>query len=260
MTLFHLLIRAVYSMPSVVRCLFHIGCTLLHRMLVKTVERCLIDNIDGSFGGVKNAKSIVLHADATVSSGSTDDGTEVNALLRIANSVSRYGDLVVREFSLIRHKCAGAQLIVHLSAISSKMDGYEFIGITSQILFLVSHSIAPISVAAHSLINVELPIIIICGIVEPVPSIAIKVADVKRSQGHVITAVRSLHMKLQRVGLCIVFLEQSFANLGNPFVGICIHLAVVRPTCPQCDVIQFDTIHIGSTIDKCAQFPVSYRQ
>ena len=259
MALQHLAERAVHGVPGVVGGPLDVGRTLAHGVLVVAVERRSVDNPDGQLLCMAHHKRRVglLQACSLVGHG-TQDGAEVHLLLLVAQGVARHHDLprrpvCRRHLHPMGHQRPHQQLLAERAAAGRETDGDGLVGMAHEVFFPDLHVAA--AVLIHDDGTVERQLTIVAG-----PCPLVERAQAQRAQRHVVAAVGALYAQLQGVGSLIVFLPQSLANLGQPLMGIAVHLAVVGTARPERDVVQLHDVLVGMAIHQCAQSAVSHGQ
>ena len=174
----------------------------------------------------------------------------MDALLRITCGVTCHRELGGDGLHLMGHLCCQGDATVD---IASQSDGDELVRVRSEVFSRDNSTITHITILDNCAVEVKTAVIV-ADLTQS------QILDMQGAEWLEMLRVRALHVQLQRISQRIVLIEQCFADVWYPLVGIGIEVAVHRLACPQGDVVQVDDVVVSAAIDEGTDLTVSNRQ
>ena len=247
-----------------------VGLSLLHRVLVITIKRGCIDDIERNLACAIHHDVLTLsprvlathqHLSAEVDAAPRVIGKLLLGII-IAGQRCIAGIAVSNEGIPVLYAATMSQLTTQGEAGPDALgvrcgDAYHHarVGVRGKILRGVAIAPALITGVCRRITDVQ-----------PAPIIRhrrhrVQVLNSQLPQWLVVLREMALHLALQLVSLLVVTLSQGFAYGGNSLVGIGrIDVHVAGLTRPQRDVVERDAVGLGTTIDDAAHGAVAYHQ
>ena len=207
-------------MPGIVGHLFYIGGSLADRVLVESVEGCLVDEVDHGFGDVFQNKCGIHDGNFSPLVPHNQVSAVVDALLRISHGMSHQRDLSCRSFYLMG--CLGGKQDSAVDAIltvGTEADGDYLVGMRCKVFAAVADAVLFVCDIHQGAVQTEFSAVVLnCGTTATL--------DVECGQRLVELAVVALYVELEGISQGIVFGKEGLSDFGNPKGGV--SLATVR--------------------------------
>ena len=154
-------VGVVDQMPGVVHGVGEIGCALLDGMAVVAVEARLVDEVERQLAGLSDKERAVVVLNGAVGRGGEQHGTEMYALVGVADGVARHRQLFVGGFCAVGHERAEGQSDVDgLWCGTRDAHGDDLVGMRGEVFAAVGDAATRVAVAAQRAVEVELAAVV----------------------------------------------------------------------------------------------------